>query len=203
MPKQELKASESTEVAKPLRPEQIAIREEKDAWIKQRPPAEVASIERDLNTIVERDYIEMLQGPDTEIAGVFAALRKGFRENGISLEPQTLVGPRNRETRWGKLMIAIVGLDRKHGIRKRTLHPRLERPVGGKVHGSVTALEAGLNASALYLKGQYGWDWIPEYKVEASGVSDDDIRGHDPKVAAARAAEVEAAKPKIQIPTKK
>ncbi len=190
-------------VERPLLPNQIPIRDHKEAWMKQRPPSEIASIEGDLGTVVERDYIEMMQGPDTEIAGTFAAIRRGFLENGVSLESHVLVGPKNKETRWGKLMLAIIGWDRKVGNKTRTLYPRLERPVGGRVHGSVVAFEAGLNASALYLQGQYGWDWIPEYKVEATGISEDDIRGHNPKVAAARTAEIEASKPPKQIEQKK
>lgn len=186
-------------IDKPLRPDQLAIKELKDDWMKKRPRAEIASIERDLGTRVEQDYIEMLESADTEVAGIFAAIRDAFRENGISLEPQSLVGPRDRETRWGKLMIALVGLDRKHGRKKRTLCPRLERPVGDHVHGSVVAFEAALNVSALYLKGQYGWDWIPQYTVEPTGISEDDIKGHDPKIAAAHAAAVEARKPQKQI----
>lgn len=186
-------------VEKPLRPDQLPIKELKDEWMKKRPRAEIASIERDLGTRVEQDYIEMLESADTEVAGIFTAIRDAFRENGISLEPQTLVGPRDRETRWGKLMIALVGLDRKYGRKKRILCPRLERPVGGHVHGSVVAFEAALNVSALYLKGQYGWDWIPQYTVEPRGVSEDDVKGHDPKIAAAHAAAVEARKPQKQI----
>jgi hypothetical protein len=198
----EPKRRESTEVAKPIRPDHVPIAEHQESYLEGLPDAEIASIEQEIKTTVERDYVEMLTEQDSKTAAIFFATRKAFRERGIPLEPAVLIGPKNRETRWGKLMLARIGMDLRDKRAQVTIYPRLARPVEGKTNGSVVALQAGMRSAALYLKKVYDWDAIPEYTVEGTGVSDDDIEGHDPRIKAARQAEIEASRPPRQIEKK-
>lgn len=172
------------------RPDQVPIAGHKEKWLRGTPDAEIATIERRVNALVEADDVEMLRSPDTTIAAVFFATRKALNEHGIGLDPEHLVGQKHRETRWGKLMLAKMGMDMRDGNMKVTI-----RPLIASNSGSNKTLETGMRQAALYLKGQYGLTSVPEYTVEGTGVSDDDADGHDPRIAAARRAEIQASRP--------
>lgn len=186
----EPKRKESTEVAKPLRPDQLPIARHKEAFLDGLPEPLLAEIEQGINALVEPDDVKERLRYDTVTAAIFFATRKAHRENRLGMEPVDLVGKRLKETRWGKRMLAQVGMDLDDGLMKVTIRTLLARD-----SKSNEVLQAGMRSAALYLKSIYGWDKIPEYTVEGKGVSHDDIVGHDPEVKEARRLEIEKSKP--------
>ena len=196
-PKQETKKREGTEVAKPLRSDQLPIAEHVEKYLAGLPDPEIATIEQGINAQVEPDYVKMERKWHSIIAAVFFSERKAHREHGLGMEVADLVGAKFKETRWGKLMITKIGMDLDNKQLKVLI-----RPLIASDSKSNDALQSGMRASALYLKGLYDLPAIPEYTVVGAGIGSDDIEGHDPKIKEARRAAIEAGKPPKQIEKK-